>query len=311
MEMKEIVVNNSAKTTASQAASLGHNQPPLDTGLVTVALDELSVWPVAQEQADDVTEDVIDVEVAILAEAGQRVPLSARQTENGQIEVVAAAHVLTAIRRHNELYPEKPLKVEVRVLQMRNAATPFRTLAQQIEPSHAASSLARGRFYLHAVAAFGDEAAVAKHCRVSAGAISKNLDVVRAHAHVKDKVLIARDISQRDGMWLMKVIGRDDAGTKAKDAEARANVLAAIAALPATNPLPAAKLFAQLRTAERGAKASKADRWLHHGDRAVARMRVKKGQIVGIDLADVGDIELDTLMGIIREELASARRKRI
>lgn len=294
------------KKQPTENARIGHNSSAR-VGILTVGIDEVTVWPPAQEQADDVIDSDIDEEVTVLKEAGQRRPLPARIGADGKIEIVAAAHVLRAIERFDKLYPENVRGVEVRVHKDLTDGDAFRILAQDADPV-ASSSLARGLLYMRAVDQFGSEAAVTIGCRVSKSTVSKNLDVARAHAIVRQKVHIGREINQRDGMWLMRVVGREPDGKDAPNAEDRAKVLETLGTLKVA---PANKLFAQLRAALKVEKPHRGEQVLRHGDREIARTREKKGQIVRIDLADVGDIELDTIVGVLREALAIARRKLI
>lgn len=300
--MTEQKINEPTKGSPKGEAGIGHNSG-FTSRVQIVPLAKIEIWLPAQEQANDVLPDVIEEEVGILAEAGQRAPVPARRRSDGRIEVVASAHVVTAVSRYIELNPERRDGVEVRVFERLDDAAAYRLLAQQIEPAYAASSLARGQFYMRAVEQFGNEAEAAKACRTSKASVSKNLDVVRACAIVGDKVLIRRDIAQRPASWLMGVVGREPDGSDAPDPAARSTVLAALDHLDVA---PASRIFAALRAATKIETPRRAGSVLSHGGREIGHVRHKKDGAIRIDLDDLGDTELEIVVELIREKLASA-----
>lgn len=208
--------------------------------LQTVAVESLSVWEPAQEQSSDCHSDTLQTEADIISVAGQRVPVPAREREDGRIEVIGKAHIVNAIRRYNQQHPDAIVGVQVRVYRSCSDEQAFGLLAQDTEPGHEPSSLARGQLFMRAIAQFGGIEEAAGKCRVSKAAVSKNLDVARCIPIVGAKVQVQRDISQRDATWVMQVVGREADGSDAPDQGVRSAVLTHIATAEVA---PAKKLF--------------------------------------------------------------------
>ena len=172
--------------------NIGHNSGINAMRVETLPLDKITVWQPAQELADDVQQIDIDNEREIIKESGQKVPLPARQREDGCVEVVAQAHVLHALRDIGSSDPT----VSVRIFPSMSDAAAFKLLSQNAEPGVVASPLARGQLLASAVKHFKTEAAAAKGCGVAKSTISKRLDVTRAAKLLGGKVTVARDIDQ-------------------------------------------------------------------------------------------------------------------
>lgn len=274
----------------------------------TVAVESLSVWEPAQEQANDCHPHTLQTEADIVSVAGQRVPVPAREREDGSIEVIGKAHIVDAVRRYNQQHSDAVVGVQVRVYRSCSDEQAFGLLAQDAEPGHEPSSLARGQLFMRAIARFGGIEEAAAKCRVSKAAVSKNLDVARCIPIVGEKVQVQRDISQRDATWVMQVVGREADGSDAPDQGVRSAVLTHIATAELA---PAKKLFAALRTVVSGSAAArprKGQLSLVHEGREIGTVLPKKGGVVVINLVGTGDVELDTVMALVREAMELTRR---
>ena len=252
--------------------------------------------------------DALELErqVDLFENFGQIRPVIVRATgdTSDRFEAVTNAWTIAVAaelgRRHHGVVN---IKVEVRDLTDEQA---FELVGQELETGPEVSSYHRGLFYAAAVERFGSEAEAAKACNTTKSTVSKNLDVIRAVEVLGDKIEVRRDVSQRDAMWLMSVVGREGEGRDVDDS--RVTVLAAIRKLERG---PAKKIFAALRAALRVEKPRRGETVLALGDREIGRLRQKhKNGPMRIDLsADAVEFELQIVLDLIYDALATARRE--
>lgn len=283
--------------------NIGHNSGAHAMRVETLPLGEVSVWQPAQELADDVQQIDIDNEREIIQESGQKVPLPARQREDGGVEVVAQAHILEALRDIGSSDPT----VSVRIFPSMSDAAAFKLLSQNAEPGVVASPLARGQLLASAVKHFKTEAAAARGCGVAKSTISKRLDVIRAAKLLGDKVIVSRDIDQRSASWLMGAVGRGQKPDPDKFPY-RVRLLAAIETMPKGS---AKQVFHALRRAikdEVSAKPRKGVTSLAHGGTPIGELRRMKNGDLRISLLGVGQIGAEDLAAILRDAIGTARR---
>ncbi len=276
-------------------------------GIADVPVDNIIVWTGAAQQPDGVDPAELELEVEIFQASGQRAQVIGRRTVTGAVEIITNTYILEVVRLHNERHPEAPtnLTVDIREIGDRDA---YRLVARQIETGPTICSYDRGLFYQRAVGVFGSEVAVANECGIHKGTVSKNLDVIRAIGVAGGKILVHRDVAQRDATWLMGVLGRTGDPSAAPDADAAERVTGA---LRASNIVPAKTLFAALKAALKADKPRKGHSPLVHDGQPIGWIRSRKnGGPIRIELTDAGDIELDMVLQVIRRALAAARTPR-
>lgn len=288
---------------SNSGGNIGHNSGVNVVRIETLPLDKITVWQPAQELANDVQPLDIDNEREVIQESGQKVPLPARQREDGCVEVVAQAHVLHALRDIGSSDPT----VSVRIFPSMSDAAAFKLLSQNAEPGVVASPLARGQLLASAVKHFKTEAAAAQGCGVAKSTISKRLDVIRAAKLLGDKVIVSRDIDQRSASWLMGAVGRGQKPDPDKFPH-RACLLAAIETMPKGS---AKQVFHALRRAikdEVSTKPRKGVTSLAHGGTPIGELRRMKYGDLRISLLGVGQIGAEDLAAILRDAIGTARR---
>jgi len=145
---------------------------------------------------------------------------------------------------------------------------------------------------------------VAQHLGVHKSTISRRLDVVRAIDILGDRIVVKRDVRQRDASWFVQTIGREPGLADAPDPDMAAKVLVVASSLP---PMHAKPLFAELRAAAKAERPQPNLTPLAHAGHAIGSIRRKSGDKIRIDLTDAGDVELDTLIDLLREALARVR----
>lgn len=286
-----------AKTRPTQPASV-------------IKLDPACIveWAHVPLKGSDLDPAELEHQVELMAQHGQRRPVIVRPVVGrpGTFESIGDAWVVAVVTAYAASYPDSAAEVQVEVRDLTDEEA-FLIVGRELEAAPQATSYDRGVFYGAAVARFGSEVEAARACGTTKSSVSKNLDVVRAAEALGDKVVVRRDVSQRDAMWLMGVVGRNGDGFDVEDGETRERVLAAIEQL---EPGPAKKVFATLRAALRTEKPRRGVTVLMHGGREIGQVRhTTKGGPIRVDLvAEAGDLELDIVVDLIREELAKARR---
>ncbi len=288
---------------SNSGGNIGHNSGVNAMRVETLPLGKITVWQPAQELANDVQPLDIDNEREVIQESGQKVPLPARQWEDGCVEVIAQAHVLQALRDIGSSDPT----VSVRIFPSMSDAAAFKLLSQNAEPGVVASPLARGQLLASAVKHFKTEAAAAKGCGVAKSTISKRLDVIRAAKLLGDKVIVSRDIDQRSASWLMGAVGRGQKPDPDKFPH-RVRLLDAIGTVPQGS---AKQVFAALRRVikdEAKVKPKKGITGLTYGETSIGEMRRMKNGDLRISLVGVGQIGAEELAAILRDAIGTARR---
>lgn len=273
------------------------------TGVVSVPPAMVTIWAHATHQVDDVDADDVEREADIIETSGQFMPALGRRLADGTIEVIGRSYLVTAVLAYNNRHPEKPidLKIDVRTFDEEAA---FRLVAMELGETPRISAWDRGRFYHAAIEQFGSEAAVAQHLGVHKSTISRRLDVVRAVDMLGDRIVVKRDVRQRDASWFVQTVGREPDLTDAPDAEAADKVMAVAASL---DPMPAKSLFAALRAAVKADRPQPDVTPLAHAGHAIGTIRRKSGGPIRIELTDVGDVELEALVDLLRDALARVR----
>lgn len=301
--VRDVAEADIMKRPADKLAGKHKAVSKLTGGMISVASNDVTIWQGVAQLAHDI--DPVDLahELEFLEMAGQKVPVIARQFDVGKVEAIGKVYLVEAIRIYNEKHPDAPLDVVVSIQECDDARA-YRIVAQELEAGPTVSSLERGLFYQRAIDVFGSEANVARECRVPKGTVSKNLDVARAIPVVGRKVLIPRDIAQRDAMWLMSIVGRRQNGADAPDPEKRAKLLAAIDAVDLGH---AKMIFRALKATLKENKPKKGLAHLEHRGKDIGTIRRagKEGPI-RIDLIDSGDVMLDDLVAVLREAIEDA-----
>jgi len=288
---------------SNKDGNIGHNSGVNAMRVETLPLSKIIVWQPAQDLANDVQPLDIDNEREVIQESGQKAPLPAREREDGRVEVVAQAHILTALEDIGSSDPT----VSVRIFPSMSDAAAFKLLSQNAEPGVVASPLARGQLLASAVKHFKTEAAAAQGCGVAKSTISKRLDVIRAAKLLGDKVIVSRDIDQRSASWLMGAVGRGQKPDPDKFPH-RVRLLAAIETMPRGS---AKQVFLALRRAikdEVSAKPRKGVTSLAHGKTPIGELRRMKNGDLRISLLGVGQIGAEDLAAILRDAIGTARR---
>lgn len=293
-------------------ASIGHNSNchrAVETAtdiknVKALPLERIAIWPaLAGSIAEFAASDLAD-ELEILKTDGQRLPVVVRPLMDGRYQAIVRAGLVEVVREHNKLYPEDTREVEVEVSSL-SLEDAFRHAANEIAPAYEASSYARGCLYKAALDRYRTAEEVAYVCGVSSAAVSKNLDVYRAVTFLSDKVVVRRDVSQRDAIWLMSVIGRAGDGSDVSDQDHRTRVLHNLERM---QPGPARKIFASLRASVKTTKSRRNETPLKHKGLCIGTLRPTPHGGVRIDLPDAEHVPAEEVATIIREALAAVRR---
>ena len=302
------------KPREQKPAPVGHNSKHFPEALedsarpsstIQVLVEQVSIWPPLAERANDLTDFDLDAEVELLRTHGQRLPVVVRSQEDGRYEAILRPQLVTVLRAHNQHPGSNPLQLEVQIAKISDAQA-FRCAAQELEPGPDVSPLARSRFYKEAVKAHRTQKDAANVCRISESAMSKSLDVGRAADVIGAKVLIARDIAQRDASWLMDLAGRDKKPAQEEEQAARALIRKT---LDSIQPSHAKAVFATLRAAFKTPTEPKGRHSLSHEGAPIGYLiRSRKG-LVKIELNAIGDVEPDAIGRLISEAIAQARQE--
>lgn len=273
------------------------------TGISMIPVNALVVWNHAAHQPNCLNAEDIEREIDILETSGQLTPAVGRRLADGTTEVIGRSYLVEAVQAHNDRHPNAPidLKVDIRLLDEEAA---FRLVAQEMNETPRISAWDRGRFYSAAIAQFGSEAAVARELGVHKSTISRRLDVVRTVDLLADKLIVPRDVRQREASWFVQIAGRAFDCSDAPDPEMARHLLATAADL---EPMQAKPLFAALRAAVKAETPSPEVTSLAHDGHPIGSIRRKAGGPIRIDLTDAGDVELDTLIELLRVALDHVR----
>ncbi len=299
IDMPEVPPASKEKTPAETRKA----KAKLAGGTVKVPITDVLVWANAVQSSEHIDPADLDRELEIFEVSGQRVPVIGRETSAG-VEILTHTYMVGVVRAFNERHPDMPAMLDVEIRDIDDAIA-YRLVARTIETGPAISSYDRGLFYQRAVEQFGSEKAAARECAIDKGTVSRNLDVVRAVELAGHKIAIHREVSQRDAAWLMGAAGRAEDRSDAPDTDAAEKVMAV---LDASDILPAKALFGAMKKALKADKPKRGQSDLLHQGHAIGTIRRKKeGGPIRIDLTDAGDIELDTLIEVIRAALVTAR----
>lgn len=277
-------------------APIGHNQPPAE--FISLPVDQLDIWPPAKEQADDHGDHEVEEEVEIIEDSGQRKRVVVRQLQNGRFEVLAGAHIVSAVARYNEAHSDQPRQVAVQVRVMDDKQA-FHLLALDVI-GHRTSPLARSRFFAAAIGTCGGVTEAAKMCRVSKAAISKHNAVAKAADLLAGKAVDPRSLGQRDAAWLVQQM--ETCGQEQREAAEHA--------IEAVEIGKVSKVLKQLRAALAPTEPvwSGNRRTLAVEGRAIGEVRFSRKRIASIRF-DAGDATPDQIATAVRQIFEAERNQ--
>ena len=299
---------NASISPSKATPGIGHNSgngaSETRTSTNLVDADLVDVWLPNEAQFDEAFASDLTEEVQLLETVGQRAPVVVRKTGD-RYEAITRIKNLAIVLKHNESRDSDPLKLQVTVHAFDDDKA-YHAVALEQDSSIVGSVYSRASFFAAAVKNFGSAKAAAETLKVSEAALSKSLDVMRAANVLKNKILIPKDITQRDAAWLMAIVGRSPKGSDVADPEKREAVLQAIKAMEG---LSAKAAFKELKKAAGDGPARKlrATHALEHDGTSIGSLQRGKAGRLMIKLENVGDIEPQAIADLIRQAISDAR----